>query len=136
MTGPPPSGGPAVRVFVCDDAADVRALLRYAVEDDGALEIVGEAGDGEAGVAGVAATRPDVVLVDLSMPRVDGLEAIPRMRRAAPEARIVAMSGFPREHMEARALEAGATAYLQKGADLDAILDVLRRAAAIGPDRG
>ncbi len=123
MTGPPAR----LRLFVCDDAEDFRVLIRYAAEDDGGLEIAGEAADGEAGIAGVAATRPDVVLVDLSMPRVDGLEAIPRMRRAAPGARIVAMSGFGAEHMEARALAAGADAYLQKGGDLDAILEVLRR---------
>jgi len=122
-----------VRLFVCDDAEDFRILLRYAAEDDGGLEIAGEAADGEAGIAGVAQARPDVVLVDLSMPRMGGLEAIPQMRRAAPGARIVAMSGFPREHMEARALEAGADAYLQKGADLDGILGAVR--AGTGPGR-
>lgn len=127
--GPAPAPAP-VRLFVCDDAEDLRMLVRYAVEDDPGLEIVGEAADGDAGVAGVAASLPDVVLVDLSMPRVDGLEAIPRMLRAAPAARIVAMSGFAADRMERLALEAGAAAYLQKGADLDALLDVVRRAAA------
>lgn len=123
-------------VFVCDDAEDFRILLRYAVEDEDGLEIVGEAADGEAGIAGVAATQPDVVLVDVHMPRVDGLEAIPRMRHAAPNAWIVAMSGFGREHMEGRALAAGAHAYLEKGADLAAILATLGHVAAHGRGRG
>jgi len=128
------TGGPdPVRVFVCDDAADFRLLLRYAIEDEPGLEEAGEAGDGEAGIAGVAATRPDVVLVDLSMPGVGGLEAIPRMRDAVPGARIVAMSGFDREHMQARALAAGADLYLQKGTDLEAVLDAVRRAAGTSP---
>jgi len=115
----------ALRVFVCDDDAPLRALIRFTLEDEPDLELVGEAADGEAGVAGVAAARPDVVLVDLSMPRLDGLKAIPAMRAAVPGARIVATSGFGREHMGARALQAGAAAYVQKG-DLDAILAALR----------
>jgi DNA-binding NarL/FixJ family response regulator len=131
VTGTPAGGGP-VRLFVCDDAADFRLLLRYAAEDEPGLELVGEAADGEEGIAGVAATGPDVVLVDLSMPRVDGLEAIPRMLAAAPAARIVAMSGFPAEHMERRARDAGAAAYLQKGADLMSIVDAVRQVAAGG----
>jgi DNA-binding NarL/FixJ family response regulator len=129
------ASGP-VRLFVCDDAADFRMLLRYAVEDEDALELVGEAADGETGIAGVAATRPDVALVDLHMPGVDGLEAIPRMRQAAPETRIVVMSGFGREHMEGRALAAGAHGYLQKGADLAAILATLASIAAHGGPPG
>ena len=131
MTEAAAGPGP-IRLFVCDDAPDFRLLLRYAAEDEPGLELVGEAADGEEGIAGVAATRPDVVLVDLSMPRVDGLEAIPRMLAAVPAARIVAMSGFPAEHMERRARDAGAAAYLQKGADLAAIVAAVRQATA-GP---
>ncbi len=129
MTGSAAGHGP-IRLFVCDDAADMRLLLRYAAEDEPDLELVGEAADGEAGIAGVAAARPDVVLVDLTMPRVDGLEAIPRMLAAAPGTRLVAMSGHPAEHMEHRAREAGAAAYVQKGIELEAILGAVRRVAA------
>ena len=128
-------GGP-IRFFVCDDAADLRLLLRYAAEDEPDLELVGEAADGEAGIAGVAAARPDVVLVDLTMPRMDGLEAIPRMLAAAPGTRIVAMSGHPAEHMERRARDAGAAAYVQKGIDLEALLGAVRQVAAGGRGPG
>jgi DNA-binding NarL/FixJ family response regulator len=135
VTGGAPGGGP-IRLFVCDDAADLRLLLRYAAEDEPDLELVGEAADGEAGIAGVAAARPDVVLVDLTMPRVDGIEAIPRMLAAAPAARVVAMSGHPADHMERRARDAGAAAYVQKGIDLEAILAAIRRVAAGGRAEG
>ena len=107
-----------IRVFLCDDVEAFRALMRFALEEDPAIEIVGEAGDGEAGVAGVASLQPDVVLLDLSMPRCDGMEAIPRMRAEAPNASIVALSGFDAERMAAPVLERGAHAYLQKGVDV------------------
>ena len=135
MTGGSAGSG-AIRLFVCEDAADLRLLLRLAAEDEPGLEVVGEAADGETGIAGVAATRPDVVLVDLSMPRVDGLEAIPRMLAAVPSARIVAMSGHPAEHMASRARAAGAAAYVQKGIELDAIVAAVRRVAAAGRGAG
>ena len=63
-----------IRVLLCDDAAGFRALMRYALQEDPAFTIVGEAADGHAGLQAVAELRPDVVLLDLLMPRLDGLE--------------------------------------------------------------
>src|ERR687885_819105 len=71
-------------VYLCDDVADIRLLMRFALEEDPELRVVGEAGDGVAGVQGVAETQPDVVLLDLSMPQLDGLEVIARLRSVAP----------------------------------------------------
>jgi DNA-binding NarL/FixJ family response regulator len=112
---------PPVQVFLCDDVSAFRQLMRFALEDDGTIAIVGEAGDGEAGVAGVGETQPDVVLLDISMPKLDGLEAIPLIRDRSPATGVVVLSGFTEERMEQQALRCGADRYLRKGVDLDVI---------------
>jgi len=123
-----------LRVFVCDDVADMRALVRYALEDDTGMEVVGEAGDGTAGLRGVADTQPDVLLVDLSMPGMDGLELVARVRAAAPATGVVVFSGFEAARMRGPSLAAGADRYVEKGAPLDdlrhAVRDVARRRRA------
>jgi DNA-binding NarL/FixJ family response regulator len=119
-----------IRVLLCDDAAGFRALMRYALEEDPVFAIVGEASDGRAGVEAVAALRPDVVLLDLSMPGGDGIDAIAAMRERSPESRIVALSGFAAEEMAGAALARGAHAYLEKGADMATIRQAVRAAAA------
>jgi DNA-binding NarL/FixJ family response regulator len=124
-----PKGAP-IRVFLCDDVEAFRALMRFTLAEDPEMEVVGEAGDGEAGVAGVAALQPDVVLLDLSMPRCDGMEAIPRMRRASPATSIVALSGFDAERMAGAVLKRGAHAYVEKGADVADIRAAIRSARA------
>ena len=119
-----------IRVFVCDDASEYRALLRYELEDDPGLTVVGEASNGDEGVEGVAQTKPDVVVCDLSMPICDGLEAIPRMREIAPDLPIIALSGLSREAMEDRALRAGALCYIEKSDPPDVIRAALHDAVA------
>jgi DNA-binding NarL/FixJ family response regulator len=119
-----------IKVFLCDDVAAFRALMRYTLEEDGDIRIVGEAADGAEGVEGVAAVQPDVVLLDLSMPARDGLEAIPQMLERAPATRIVALSGFGAERMAGPVLEQGAHAYLEKGEDAGAIRQAIRAAVA------
>ena len=114
-----------VRVFLCDDVAEFRALMRAVLEEAAGCHVVGEAADGVEGVRGVACTRPDVVLLDLDMPGGDGLSAIPGMRDAAPDARIVVLSSFSAERMERRALEAGADAYLEKRTPLPEVCAVV-----------
>ena len=78
-----------IRVLLCDDAPGFRALLRYTLDEDPGLVVVGEACDGEAGLEAVAALRPDVVLLDISMPRLQGLDAIGAMLERSPSSRIV-----------------------------------------------
>jgi signal transduction histidine kinase/CheY-like chemotaxis protein len=111
-----------VRVVIVDDTYDLRELLRLALTRGG-MEVVGEAGDGLTGIEAVRLERPDVVLLDLSMPVMDGLEALPNIRRLVPRAKIIVLSGFGATQMSERALATGADGYMQKGMSLKRILE-------------
>jgi DNA-binding NarL/FixJ family response regulator len=124
-----------IRVVLCDDAPGFRALVRYTLEDDPDLVVVGEAGDGSAGLEAVAELRPDVVLLDISMPRLGGLDAIAAMLERSPSSRVVALSGHTAEEMGGAALARGAHAYVEKGTGAAAIRVAIRTAAATAPDR-
>jgi DNA-binding NarL/FixJ family response regulator len=119
-----------IRVLLCDDAAGFRTLMRYALEEDPAFAVVGEAADGHAGLEAVAVLRPDVVLLDLSMPRLEGIDVIAAMRARPPGSRIVALSGFAAGDKAEAALGVGAHAYLEKGCDMATIRETVRAAAS------
>jgi DNA-binding NarL/FixJ family response regulator len=121
---------PTIRVLLCDDVQAFRALVRYSLEDEEGIEVVGEAADGIEGVRQAGDLQPDVILLDLSMPECDGLEAIPAMVERSPHARIVALSGFTAERMAAPVIARGATAYLEKGVDLSEIVTTIREVHA------
>jgi len=108
-----PSPAP-IRVLVADDTATVRLLLRRTLESSNAFEVVGEAADGAEAVDLAATLQPDMVLLDLSMPVLSGMQAIPRIRRCAPDAQVVVLSSFTPEHMGAQAINEGAAAFLEK----------------------
>jgi DNA-binding NarL/FixJ family response regulator len=120
-----------IRVFLVDDVRELRRLVRLVLEEDPAIEVVGEASDGREGVEGVGRVQPDVVLLDMSMPDMDGLEAIPLMREAAPDARIVVLSGHEAGRVSLEALQQGATRYVNKASDLDAIRSAVREVARL-----
>ena len=90
---------------------------------------MGEAGDATSGVDRVTELQPDVLLLDLSMPGLDGLEAIPLLKDAAPGVGIIVFSGFAADRMRAPALALGADRYLEKGEPLDVIRDAVREVA-------
>src|SRR5207247_2454175 len=105
-----------VRLLIVDDHPVVRQGLRAFLETRPDFEVVGEAADGEAAVAEAARLRPDVILMDLVMPGVDGLEAIGRIRAADPEARILVLTSFASAEQVLPALRRGAAGYLLKDA--------------------
>jgi DNA-binding NarL/FixJ family response regulator len=97
-----------VRVCLCDDVREFRELMRYGLEDDPAIEVVGEAADGTQCIEVVESVQPDVVLLDLSMPGRDGLEVIEELRARSSRTRIVVLSGFAAARMEEAVLARGA----------------------------
>ena len=103
-----------IRVLVADDTPTVRLLLRRTLEASEAFEVVGEAADGAQAVDMAATLKTDMVLLDLSMPVLGGMEAIPRIRRCAPGARVVVLSGFTPDHKASEAVEVGAAAFIEK----------------------
>lgn len=113
----PGGGDDRRRVVLADDAPDVRLLLSLQLDEMG-LDVVGEAATGREAVALVHQHAPDIVLLDLSMPEMDGLEAATEIRAARPDMTIVVVSGYAAATMEPRARAAGADAYVEKGRDL------------------
>lgn len=116
--------------MICDDEPSLRTLLRLALglEDD--LEVVAEAADGREALDLAEQHRPDVILLDLAMPNMDGLEALPRLHEVVPGAKVVVYSGFQESALGRKARELGAVAYVEKGTDPSAIADAIRGAAA------
>jgi DNA-binding NarL/FixJ family response regulator len=119
-----------IRVLVCDDVAAFRALMRYTLQEDPGIEVVGEAADGMAAIAAAERLQPDVVLLDLTMPVLDGIDAIPSVLERAPGTRVVALSGWGADRMGEAAREQGAFAYVEKSDDVQAIRAAVRAAAA------
>ncbi|HEX6619094.1 MAG TPA: response regulator [Solirubrobacteraceae bacterium] len=118
-----------IRVLVCDDSEAFRALLRYTLQEDPGIEVVGEAADGMAAIQVAERLQPDVVLLDLTMPILDGMDAIATLLERAPAARVVALSGWGAERMEQAALDQGAIAYVEKSDDVEALRAAVRAAA-------
>jgi signal transduction histidine kinase len=118
-----------VRVAIVDDTPDLRLLLRMALERGPGIEVVAEGGNGQEGVDIAARHRPDVILLDLAMPVMDGMTALPLIREQSPETAVVVLSGFAADAMTEQAIEAGARSYLQKGATVDELRDAVLRHA-------
>lgn len=114
------------RVLVVDDAANLRELLTLLLEVEDDFEVVGTAADGRQAIDAAQILKPDVVLLDLAMPVMDGLQALPELRAHLPNARIVIFSGFEHEALAEEALLAGADAYIEKGTSVTQLVTQLR----------
>jgi DNA-binding NarL/FixJ family response regulator len=112
----------AIRVVLVDDMVELRQLIKVTLERSGHFEVVGQAGNGREGIDVTAATRPDLVLLDVSMPIMDGLEALPVLCRTVPTTTVVMLSGFSEARLGAEAAAGGAAAYLEKGLSPDALV--------------
>ncbi len=124
---------PGHRLLLVDDHKLLRQGLRRAVEDAG-FAVVGEAGDGEEALRLAVELLPDLVLMDVTMPLLDGIEATRRLRLSVPEARVVILTMHGEEDVVSQALRAGAVAYLQKDCSTDHVAETLRAVAAGATD--
>lgn len=121
------------RVVIADDAAELRHFVRVTLEQNGGFEVVAEAGDGATAVSLVQAHRPDVVVLDLSMPVMDGLQALAEIRRSLPDVPVVVLSAFNRGEMAPEALSLGAAAYIEKSTQLGRISETLADVCGLRP---
>ena len=119
-----------IRLVIVDDHGMVRRGMRDFLELHDDLEVVGEAADGTAAIEVVGATRPDVVIMDLLMPGMDGIEATRRIKAEHPDIEVVALTSFIEEERIVGAIEAGAAGFLLKDAEADDLAAAIRAAAA------
>lgn len=128
-----PPGGRRIRIVVADDHAIIRAGLAKLLESAGDMEVVGSAADGCEAVEVSAREQPDVVLMDLSMPRAGGVEATRRIAAAQPGTRVLILTAASRIDQIWDAMRAGAVGHLLKDAEPDALFATIRAAAADAP---
>lgn len=128
---PEPEARKAFRVVVVDDDEDLRELMIMGLTSGG-FDVVGQAADGAHALDLVAEKQPDIVLLDLHMPDVGGLEVLPLLRAEAPRAKYVVVSAISATHMLEATLDAGAAAFIEKGVSMRSILKHLERVATSG----
>lgn len=119
-----------IRVLVADDHAVVRAGIVALLADEADIEVVGQAADGEQAVAQALALKPDLVVMDVRMPRLTGDEATARILAAAPEVRVLVLTTYESDASILSAIEAGASGYLLKAAPAEELLAGVRSVAA------
>ncbi|MEU9253243.1 response regulator transcription factor [Streptomyces sp. NPDC048270] len=118
--------GSGIRVLLVDDHQVVRRGLRTFLEVQADIDVVGEAADGEEGIARAEELRPDVILMDIKMPGTDGIEALRRLRELANPARVLIVTSFTEQRTVVPALRAGAAGYVYKDIDPDALAGAIR----------
>jgi DNA-binding NarL/FixJ family response regulator len=124
-----PAAAAPVRVLLADDHRMLRETLRRSLADFG-VEVVGEAADGREAVEQAAALRPEVVLMDVTMPVLDGIEATREIRERVPDTSVVMLTMHADDEMVVRAIRAGASGYLVKDCSVEEVAGTVRRVAA------
>jgi CheY-like chemotaxis protein len=130
----PERAGPGrrLRAVLADDTADVRLALRMMIEARSDIEVVGEAADGQEALDLVAELEPDVLLLDLSMPVLDGIGVLRSLQQSQAMVPVIVLSGYGRDHVAATVLDLGAVAYLEKGGATRGLLTLI---TDLFPDR-
>src|SRR4051812_37592215 len=123
-------GTSQVKILIADDEAMIRAGIRAILENDDGFEVVAEAGDGAEAVELVRRHRPAVVLLDIRMPRTDGLSAAAEIRRLAPDTGVLVLTTFGEDDYIVRAIAAGAAGFLLKSSDPRELTAAIRAVAA------
>ena len=123
------SAGERIRVMIVDDHSIVRVGLKQVLDQSGEFEVVGEAADGEEAVRVAADVSPDVVVMDVMMPKKDGVEACREIMEYAPETRVLMLTASTAEDAIVEAVAAGATGYLQKDTGREHLLSAVRNVA-------
>jgi NarL family two-component system response regulator LiaR len=118
-----------IRVVLVDDHAVVRQGLRFLLEQQSDIEVIGEGKDGTQGVDLVTSLLPDVVLLDLLMPKMDGITAVREMKRTTPSTQIIILTSFYEDDQVFGAIKAGAISYLLKDASPEELIEAVRAAA-------
>jgi DNA-binding NarL/FixJ family response regulator len=116
------------RIVVCDDQPAYRTIVSTVLGLEPDIEIVGEAADGQQAIDLVTQLRPDLLVLDIAMPVMDGLEALPHIRTASPDTKVVMLTGVANDGVRERALDGGASLFLEKGTDID---EVVRAVSAL-----
>jgi len=119
-------------VVICDDQDAFRRLVAIVLSLEPRIEVVGEASNGRDVIVLAANLQPNVLLLDIAMPDMDGLEALPRVREASPATQVVMLTGLTTASVRERAIAGGASAFIEKGIDInelgDRIVDICRAA--------
>jgi DNA-binding NarL/FixJ family response regulator len=117
-----------VRVLLVDDHPGFRSALAAALRLVEGMEVAGEAADGEAGVLAAVALRPDLVVMDLSMPGISGIEATRRIRNRLPGVAVVVLTAHTAPTLEQEALACGASGFVSKGTSFEELIEIMRQA--------
>lgn len=119
-------GAPVIRLLIADDQEVIRFGLRMLLRDEPDITVIGEAADGRAAVTMVAADPPDMVLMDLSMPVLDGVSATREIVSAAPSVQVLVLTATAHEWTVREAFDAGASGYVLKDSPPETLLDAIR----------
>lgn len=128
-----PAENGSITVMIVEDQRTFAEALQRVIDLEKGIEVVTVAGDGKSAVDLAVESRPDVILMDIEMPELDGISATRRIRKESPSTHVVMLSAHEDDTMVARAVEAGATGFLSKGGSVDRVAEAVRAAASGEP---
>lgn len=115
------------KVFIADDSDVVRARLMMMLADIEGFEVVGQARDGDSALQKIHILKPDVVILDIQMPQVDGIQVLQQIKQRRPETIVIMLTNYPYLLMKIKCLSAGANYFFDKSSDLEYLVDTLQK---------